>query len=154
MATVKNTSLNYINGNLAGTLNARRAFEEAPTGAPLKEYIGEHKKSQKMNMSFVYVLFLTAAMVITGIALITYLKLQSDITNSVSNIARLEQTLNNLTLANDDEYSKMNNTVDYDEIRRIAIEELGMVYASENQIISYKRENSDYVRQLNSLSNQ
>ncbi len=57
-----------------------------------------------------------------------------------------------MTLANDDEYSKIVNAVDYDYIRQVAIEELGMVYASEDQIVSYTRENSDYVRQLTGLS--
>ncbi len=87
-----------------------------------------------------------------GYALVGYLKLQADITRTVENISYLETTLNNLTLANDDEYSKMINAVDFDEIRRVAIEELGMVYASEDQIITYTRENSDYVRQLNDLN--
>ena len=48
--------------------------------------------------------------------------------------------------------SKIVNAVDYDYIRQVAIEELGMVYASEDQIVSYTRENSDYVRQLTGLS--
>ena len=105
-----------------------------------------------MHMGFVYVLFLMAAVTVMGYALISYLKLQSDIAGLSDNISYYETKLNNLTLANDDEYSKMINAVDFDEIRRIAIEELGMVYASEDQIISYVRENSDYVRQINDLS--
>lgn len=140
---------NYINTNLATYLEVRRAFEEEPKEARLVKTTAPERKS----MGFLYVLFLTAALAVTGFLLISYLKLQSDITTTIKDIARYEQSLNNLTLANDDEYSKINNTVDYDEIRRIAIEELGMVYASEDQIISYTRENSDYVRQLNSLSN-
>ena len=96
--------------------------------------------------------FLGLAVAVLAGSLVSYLKLQNDITTMVDDIAYYEQTLNNLTLANDDEYSKIVNAVDYDYIRKIAIEELGMVYASEDQIVSYERENSDYVRQLTSLS--
>ena len=105
-----------------------------------------------MRMSFLYVAFLLGAFVLLGKSLISYVQLQSDLTASANRISAYEQELNNLTLANDDEYSKMINAIDYDEIKRIAIEELGMVYASEDQIVTYTRENSDYVRQLSDIS--
>ncbi len=157
MATVRqgrqfNTKASYVYGNTVRNIDVRRAIEEAPTGEPLRTLRGEQKKAHKMHMGFVYVLFLMAAVTVMGYALISYLKLQSDIAGLSDNISYYETKLNNLTLANDDEYSKMINAVDFDEIRRIAIEELGMVYASEDQIISYVRENSDYVRQINDLS--
>lgn len=142
----------YTNSSLAYNLDVTKELKKRPSGEPLRVYEGQRKKEQKMSMSFMYVLYLAGVLVVLGYALISYLNLQSDITNLVDNISGYEQTLNNLTLANEDEYSKMINTVDYDEIRKIAIEELGMVYASEDQIVTYTRENSDYVRQLNGLS--
>lgn len=143
----------YIQGNLAREIDVRRAINEKPTGRVLNELKGENIKEQRKSVNFVYVLFLAAAVCITVYAMISYISLQAEITNLVNNIGFYEQDLNNKTLANDDEYSKMVNAVDYDEIRRVAIEELGMVYASEDQIVSYTRENSDYVIQLNSLNN-
>ncbi len=143
----------YIQGNLAREIDVRRAINEKPTGRVLNELKGENIKEQRKSVNFVYVLFLAAAVSITVYAMISYISLQAEITNLVNNIGFYEQDLNNKTLANDDEYSKMVNAVDYDEIRRVAIEELGMVYASEDQIVSYTRENSDYVIQLNSLNN-
>ncbi|MCR4728786.1 MAG: cell division protein FtsL [Lachnospiraceae bacterium] len=142
----------YMYGNAARNIDVRKAIEEAPTGEPLRTLRGERKKAHKMHMGFVYVLFLAVAVVVMGYALISYLKLQSEITSLSDSISVHQTALNNLTLANDDEYSKMVNAVDFDEIKRIAIEELGMVYASEDQIIAYTRENSDYVRQINDLS--
>ena len=38
--------------------------------------------------------------------------------------------------------------MDLEEIRRTAIQELGMQYAREGQIISFASENSDYVKQM------
>ena len=142
----------YVYGNTARNIDVRRAIEEAPTGEPLRTLRGERKKAHKMHVGFLYALVLIAAITITGYGLISYLRLQSEITTLANNVSVHETQLNNLTLANEDEYSKMVNAVDFDEIRRVAIEELGMVYASEDQIISYTRENSDYVRQMNDLS--
>ena len=143
---------NYTRDNLARNIDVREALKERPTGEPLREYRGELKKQSKMSMGFLYVAFLGLAVAVLAGALVSYLKLQNDIATMVDDIAYYEQTLNNLTLANDDEYSKIVNAVDYDYIRKVAIEELGMVYASEDQIVSYERENSDYVRQLTGLS--
>ena len=143
----------YVYGNTVRNMDVKRAIDGRPNGAPLRQVNAEAKRAHRMNMGFLYVLFLAAAIVVTAYGMISYLKLQADITNLVKENSRLEQELNNLTLANDDEYSKMINAVDFDEIRRIAIEELDMVYADESQIVTYQRETSDYVRQLNNLSN-
>lgn len=149
----RQTSRSYVYGNTARNIDVVKELNEAPSFKTIEEQQGDKRREKRSGMNFVYVLFLVAAMIVTGYALISYVKIQSDITNLVENISHYEQTLNNLTLANDDEYSKMINAIDYDEIRTVAIEELGMVYASKDQIITYTRENSDYVRQLSDLSN-
>lgn len=99
-------------------------------------------------MSAGYVLFLLTALVATGIILVYYIGLQSDITNSVKHISVLERQLNELKVANEEDYSRISSSVDLEEIRRIAIQELGMQYAQEGQIISFASENSDYVKQM------
>lgn len=43
------------------------------------------------------------------------------------------------------------SNVDLDEIKRIAIGELGMKYAKEGQVITYSGEGSDYVRQYGDI---
>ena len=68
--------------------------------------------------------------------------------------ARLEKELNNLKLSNDDELARINSNVNLDEIKRIAIGELGMVYAQEGQIVYYNNEGSDYVRQFGDIPKQ
>ena len=89
-----------------------------------------------------------SALVVTGFILINYISLQSDITNSVQNISRLEKELYVLKLANDEEYTRITSNVDLEEIKRIAIQELGMQYAEEGQIVSFASESNDYVKQI------
>ncbi len=105
-------------------------------------------------MSAGYVLFLLTALVATGIILVYYIGLQSDITNSVKHISVLERQLNELKVANEEDYSRISSSVDLEEIRRIAIQELGMQYAQEGQIISFASENSDYVKQIAEIPQQ
>ncbi|MCQ2523456.1 MAG: cell division protein FtsL [Lachnospiraceae bacterium] len=144
---------NYIAGTAARNIDVRTAIEQAPTGEPLRQLRGEARKAKRMTMSIAYVLFLTVIFTLTGMAVVKYVSLQAELTASAERVARYENQLNKLTLANDDEYSKMVNTVDLEEIRRVAIEELGMVYADENQVITYEREHSDYVRQVADIQN-
>ncbi len=105
-------------------------------------------------MSAGYVMFLWAALVATGIILVYYIGLQSDITNSVKHISVLERQLNDLKVANEEDYSRITSSVDLEEIRRIAIQELGMQYAQEGQIISFASESSDYVKQMAEIPQQ
>ena len=101
-----------------------------------------------MRMNPACVLFLAVALMVSGAILISYIHLQSDITNSMNRIASLESQLNDLRLSNDEEYSRIESNIDLEEIKRIAIEELGMTYAVEGQVVEYSSEGSDYVRQI------
>ena len=101
------------------------------------------------NMSLGYLMFLSIAMVLMVGTLAWYISLQSEIKNSVKNIAALESQLNNLKQDNDEAYNRANGDVDLDEVKRIAIQEYGMTYASEGQIIRYSDGGgNDYVRQV------
>lgn len=120
---------------------------------PVKKVSHTTRKNREraLHMNIGYVLFLAAAMVAAGVILTGYLKLQSDITNSIKHIAALERELNNLKLDNDENYSRITSNVNLEEVRRIAIQELGMQYAEEGQIVAFDGEDSDYVRQTGAI---
>ena len=69
-----------------------------------------------------------------------------------SEIAALESELNDMKLANDEQLERINSALDMEEVKRIAVEELGMTYAKEGQVIVVSGEGSDYVRQLVKMS--
>lgn len=96
-------------------------------------------------------LFLSVMVSILVATIAYYLSLQSAVTNSSKNIASMESHLNELRLDNDENYSRITSGVNLDEIRRIAIQELGMQYADESQIISFDGEGSDYFRQTGEI---
>lgn len=102
-------------------------------------------------MNLPYVMFLVLAMGLAIVMLVGYIKASADIVSTMDNIAALESQYLSLKADNDEEYNRILNSVDLDEVKRIAIEELGMHYATEGQIITYTDEMSDYVRQYSDI---
>lgn len=137
----------YIEGNTVRKLNV---VEEIQNPSEVKQLSHSTRKNREkaLYMNLGYVLFLVAALVSAAIILISYIRIQSDIIISVRNIASMESELNNLKLSNDEDYARAASSVDLEEIRRVAIGELGMKYAKEGQIINVSGEGNDYVRQL------
>ena len=135
----------YVEGNTARSLDTVRELQQPVRRTDLNVRRPQ-EKSRYMNLP--YVLFLTAAMVITGIMLIGYLQTQSNLTVSIKKVAALESQLNDMRLSNDEQLDRINTSLDMEEIKRIAIEELGMTYAKEGQVVTVSGEGSDYVRQL------
>lgn len=136
----------YIQGSAVRKLDVTREIEENPKKKLSNTARKNREKAEHMNLG--YVLFLSLALFATGWILVGYIRLQSDITNSIKRIAALESELNDLKLANDEEYSRITSSIDLEEVRRIAIQELGMKYADEGQIVVFESENNDYVKQM------
>ena len=132
----------YIYGNTVRKVN--QPIHEQP-----RRHVEPVRKHKRHHMSLGYLLFLTMAVVLMGLTLTWYISLQSQITGSVKNIATLQSQLNTLKQENDEAYNRANGNLDLDEIKRIAIQEYGMTYATEGQIISYSDGGgNDYVRQV------
>lgn len=142
----RRTEYAYVYGNTALKPDIRRQLTEEPK----KQLSHETRKNRDKarHMSFGYVVFLMAALCTAGVILINYIQLQSEVTNKIKHIARLESQLNTLKLSNDEEYNRITSSIDLEEIKRIAIGELGMTYASEGQIISYSNAGNDYMRRV------
>ncbi len=136
----------YVYGNTARDLNIQRQLEEEPR----KKLSTEARKNRDRahHMSLGYVVFLMAALGVCAIILINYVQLQSELTNKTREVARLEQQLNMLKVDNDETYNRIISSIDLEEVRQIAIGELGMTYAGEGQIITYSSTGNDYMRHV------
>lgn len=137
----------YVYGNTARRLDVQRQLEQEPRRQLSNETRKNRDKAQHMNPG--YVLFLVAAFCTCAFILINYLQLQSELTNRTKNLAILESRLNTMRLENDEAYNRITSSIDLEEIKRVAIGELGMVYAEEGQIITYSSVENDYMRQVN-----
>ncbi len=136
----------YVYGNAAPQYDVTEEIRKRPA-RKLSNSARRNREIAK-HMSPGFLLYLSAALAVTGFILTGYIGLQSDITNSVQHISVLEKQLNDLKLANDEEYSRITSSVNLEEIKRIAIQELGMQYAGEGQIVPFSSEDNDYVKQM------
>ena len=138
----------YINGNTVRIADPVREMQNQPKKV---SHTTRKNRERVLYMNLGYVIFLTGALLVAGIALMGYLQMQAKLTLSIKNVALLESELNDLKLSNDEELERINSSINLEEIKRIAVEELGMTYAKEGQVVKISGEGSDYVRQLKIL---
>lgn len=136
----------YVYGNTVRKVDVQREMEQQPRRTLSNATRKNRDKARHMSLG--YVAFLVLAMCVAGYVLIHYIQLQADITTATEHIASQERELNNLKVANDEELSRITSGVDMEEVKRVAIGELGMVYPQEGQIIPYTNEGQDYVRRV------
>lgn len=114
---------------------------------PLLSNRVRRNRDKALRLSGGYVMFLAFAVVVTVGVCISYLQLKADMTQRVKNISSLESEVSNLKSENDETYNRISNSVDLEYVKKVALEELGMVYATEEQVVLYENEEGDYVRQ-------
>lgn len=137
----------YIEGN---TVRKIQPAELRPSRGQRPERQTGNRPKRKERIQYVnifYTVFLVTASVMVLWSCVNYLQLQAETTSRVKHIASLETQLENLRKENDDNYTRIMTSVDLDYVKEVAINELGMVYAKEDQVVLYDGGTRDYVRQ-------
>lgn len=149
----KNRSVNtgrnrdvYVYGNTVRKIDVEREWETAPQRQVQPSVRKNRDKAHHMSAG--YVIFLAVAMCAAALILVNYIQLQAELTNRTRSVASKQSELNDLKVANDEEYNRILSSIDLEEIKRIAVGELGMTYAQEDQIVLYSNEGSDYMRKV------
>lgn len=136
----------YVYGNTVQTLEPQNRFAEEPAKKPSVEVQKNREKAHHMSAG--YLLFLGAALVAAGYILVNYLQLQAELTSLTKNVAAKKSELIDLQVDNEEEYNRIVSSIDLEEIKRVAMGVLGMIYAEEGQIVVYESEQYDYMRQV------
>ena len=126
----------YVSGNVV-----RKETVVTPKQVQKQKEVSQRvrtNRSKAMHMNKGYVTFLAVAAMVTLFACVQYLQLQSDITSRSKHITSLQQELSAAKEANTTKYNAIMNTMNLEEIRDIAMNEFGMVYADEDQIVKYQ----------------
>jgi hypothetical protein len=141
----------YIFGSAARQLEAEpRHLEQQEIRRGVSRRTQENRRRlEKMNIR--YVAFLAAATLATLAICVGYLKISAEVDGREERISRMETELKDAKADNDAAYNRVMKSVNLEEIRRIATEELHMVYASEDQVVFFDTEESDYVRQYEAI---
>lgn len=142
----------YIYGNTVRQPEVLpRRYEEVEQ--PVRRSSSQVRKNRKkaLFMSPAYVTFLAVAACLTVFVCVQYLQLQTNLRNQSRNITALQRELANLTEENDTAYNVTMDSVNLEEIRNKAMNEMGMVYASDGQVVEYDSPSSDMVTQYENI---
>lgn len=109
------------------------------------------KRKTALHMSRRYVMFLAVASVVALIICINYVSMQSRITSRSRHISTLQAELASLKEENNTKYNSVMDSVNLDEVRERAINDLHMTYATPDQVVEYEKASDDYVKQYESI---
>lgn len=150
--TVTNRTTTYgtqVQGNVVRQLYAvpdRQKTVKGPVAVP-----GRNRRPQSNGLSIPYCIFLALACALTLSLGAYYLEQQALSTSSQKKIASLESQLAELKKVNADDLNRIESSVNLEEIRDIAINELGMVYATSDNVVMYKNTSQNYVSQYSEV---
>lgn len=137
----------YVYGNTVRKAMPQEQWEQAPVKKNPHPEVRKNRDRFR-HMSAGYVMFLAVALCAAAFILVNYVQLHAELTNMTKVVAEKESELNRIRLSNDEEYNRIISSIDLEEIKRIAIGELGMNYAKEGQIVEYENKDGDYMRQV------
>ena len=86
-----------------------------------------------------------------GSVFVAYVHLQNSITSRMNHIANLQEEVTALKADNSATQSRIATTTNLNSIKNKALNELGMVYASQDQIVYYNINDEDYMNQYNNI---
>lgn len=135
----------YVYGTTAPKVDFDRQLEESS-----RQLSNEARKNREKakHMSLGYVVFLISALLVAGVVLIGYIRLQADINSISRRITAQEREINTLRVENAEALTRIESSLDLEEIKRVAIQELGMTYPKEGQIVTYEGAEYDYMRKV------
>ena len=108
-------------------------------------------KSSALTINRFSLVVLSVAAVFCLAICCNYLRVQSSVTSKMKRIESMESKVEKLRNENDALETRINVYVNLDNVYEIATQELGMVYASKDQVITYDKTESEYVRQYEDI---
>ena len=149
----------YVNGSTVRQIEAQPVRRERIDRTKIQEE--QQKKSRRnaarrnreraLHMNRGYVAFLSLCVAVVAFAAVALVQIQSQVTQRMEHIAALESQITDLKADNDARYKEIVTSVDLDYIKDVAINQLGMQYATEDQIIYYSVENNNFMDQYSDI---
>lgn len=103
-----------------------------------------HRNAKRQNKR--NTILFAAGLALCGCFFVTYVHLQNAITTSMNNISSLETQISELKTENAAAKNRISTTANLTHIKDVAINELGMVYANNDQIVYYTVDEEDFMQ--------
>ena len=110
-------------------------------------------KESALSISPIMLGILTIVVSLTLFICYRYLCLNASVDIHMDTIRNLESDLEKKRTENDALEQSINTAVDLSEVYSMAINDLGMVHAGQENVINYEKTESEYVRQYENISN-
>lgn len=108
-------------------------------------------RNNALHMNKGYVVFLSIAVIIAFVLCLQYLQLCSELTNRSRNITSLQRELSEKREVNTTRFNNAVDSVNLEEVRKKATEELGMIHAEDGQIITYDNPTDSDMKQYKDI---
>lgn len=113
--------------------------------------IAKRNQERELRMNRRHMIFLSTAVGVTCLVCVAYIQMQSQINARMNHVAALEKEIADLKTENDTTLKRINTSIDLNEIKKEAMEKMGMVYATEGQVSYYNIEDTDYMTQYEEI---
>ena len=150
----------YVDGNTVRRAEAapdyrqrrqERINEEEEAKERRRRRMVRREQERTLRVGRSYLTFLTMVMIVFGVFAGTYIKIQSDVTSRMDTVSNLESQIADLKAENDEAYKRLSTSVDLESVKKTALEELGMRYVKESQIVYYSVGDDDYMNQYGDI---
>ena len=127
--------------------NERRRIEEEEAKRRHKLHVlACQKRRSRLNM-----VAMIGATVLVMVLCVAYINLRAEYNKRMNHVTSLKSQLVNMTETNNIYEKRIEASINLEEIRDKAINELNMVYPSEGQIQYYHIDNTDYMEQYRDI---
>ncbi len=147
----------YTDGNTVRVRHlepeAKRAGKTSKKEAERRQKFTEQaQRTERVSMNLP--LTLITAVMVAGVLFLgyKYLCLKSSIDAHISEVNKLETQLENLKTENDALERSIDTSIDLNYVYDVAVNKLGMVPAGQDNVITYDKTESEYVRQYEDIS--
>ena len=144
----------YIYGNTVRQAEVMPQRQEEPRKEHKKKKLDRQilkNRRKAMRMNPAYVMFLSIAAVAALVVCVWYLQVRAELTSRTEHITELQQELADAKEENTTRYNVVMDSVNLEEVREKAMDDLGMVYANENQVVEYDNPDGDYIKQYEQI---
>ena len=138
----------YIQGSAAPTRLTEEEIKRRRT-----EHNVQKNRAKATRIGGLFTLLIVGAMAVMLFTFAKYITLTNAKSNNAKEISALQSELGELKESNDQKQLFIDTSIDYDYIYNVATDKLGMIYASEDQIIKYQSGESEYVMQFSEVPN-
>ncbi len=114
---------------------------------PVTYRVSAIKAGKSLAFDFKYTFFLAIAMIVMIASCANMLRMENQVDSKKSKISGLQSEIRDAKADNEAFENSLNDAYTLEEIYKIAVNELGMVYSQKGQIVYYDAANEDYVNQ-------